>query len=357
MYGTSNYTDKIVQAAAPDALKLKMSGNANLPKGGSLHPLAEELSLIQIASAFNPKERTDHNAQNAQRISGGMASPGFGTAISAAAQTEFQAGYDAAAEHLAGVRIIDAPNYLPYEVRMTDGGLTLELLPENQPLGIEIQKVPNGEFIELDIYAKGGLMTRAEVINDDLSILADTARATGVTAARRHSNLIAEKLESNPTLKDGNPTFIQGQNDLAGQVLSIGALGAAMSLLRSQQSPNGSTAGNKAAVLFVAGDIEAAAYSILNESGLALKIVCLPGLPDGRWYLAASPAVAPTIVTARLKNPGTSFLHTSWHSKFEFDALRIEFAMTTCAAIVSRVGIVRAGGVAPAPAPAPAEGG
>ena len=349
MYGTSNYPDKVIQAAAPDALRLKMSGNANLPKGGSLHPIADDLNLIEIVAAFNPKERTDHNAQNAARISGGMASPAFGTAITAAAQTEFQSGYDAAAEHLAGVRVVDAPNYLPYEVRMTDGGLTLELLPENQPLGIEVQKVPNGEFIVLQDFAKGGLMTRAEVINDDLSILADTARATGVTSARLHSDLIAAKLESNPTLKDGSPTFIQGQNDLAGQVLSLATLGTAMTMLRNQKSPNGSTAGNKAAVLFVAGDIEAAAYSILKESGMALKIVCLPGLPDGRWYLSASPDVSPTVIAARLKNPGTSFLHAAWHSKFDSDALRIEFAMTTAAVIVSRVGIVRAGGVAPAP--------
>ena len=343
-----NYPDKVIQAAAPDALRLKMSGNANLPKGGSLHPIADDLSLIAIVAAFNPKDRTDHNAQNAARIGGGMASPGFGMAITAAAQTEFQAGYDAAAEHLAGVRIVDAPNYLPYEVRMTDGGLTLELLPENQPLGIEVQKVPNGEFIVLENYAKGGLMTRAEVINDDLSILADTARATGVTAARTHSDLIAAKLESNPTLKDGSPTFIQGQNDLAGQVLSLATLGTAMAMLRNQKSPNGSTAGNKASILFCSGSDEAAAYSILKESGLALKIICLPGLPATRWYLAAAPAVAPTIIAARLKNPGSGFLYTLWNSKFSSDALRIEFAMTTCAAIVSRVGIVRAGGTAPA---------
>ena len=349
MYGTSNYPDKVIQAAAPDALRLKMSGNANLPKGGSLHPIADDLNLIEIVAAFNPKERTDHNAQNAARISGGMASPGFGMAITAAAQTEFQSGYDAAAEHLAGVRVVDAPDFKPYKLNMTDGGLTLELLPENQPLGIEVQKVPNGEFIVLQDFAKGGLMTRAEVINDDLSILADTARATGVTSARLHSDLIAAKLESNPTLKDGSPTFIQGQNDFAGQVLSIATLGAAMAALRNQQSPSGAVAGNKAAVLFVAGDIEAVAYSILKDSGMALKIVCLPGLPDGRWYLSASPDVSPTVIAARLKNPGTSFLHAAWHSKFDSDALRIEFAMTTAAVIVSRVGIVRAGGVAPAP--------
>ena len=174
-----------------------------------------------------------------------------------------------------------------------------------------------------------------------------SARATGVTTARTHSNLIAEKLESNPVLRDGLTTFIQGQNDLAGQVLSLATLGTAMAMLRNQKSPNGSTAGNKASILFCSGSDEAAAYSILKESGLTLKIVCLPGLPATRWYLSASPDVSPTVIAARLKNPGASFLHTAWHSKFDSDALRIEFAMTTAAAIVSRVGIVRAGGVAP----------
>ena len=347
MYGTSNFTDKIVQAAAPDALQLKMSGNANLPRGGSMHPVADELNLLQIAAAFNPRDlASDYSSDRMHRATGGVHTAEFGMVISAAANAEFQIGYNTANEFMEGVRVLEVENYRPHEARMTDGGLSLELLPENAKIKQEIQKVPNGEFVILNSYSKAAFMSMMEIINDDASILADTARATGVTTARTHSNLIAEKLESNPVLRDGLTTFIQGQNDLAGQVLSLATLGTAMSLLRSQQSPNGSTAGNKAAILFCSGSDEAAAYSILKESGLALKIICLPALPDGRWYLTASPSIAPTIVTGRLKGD-KSFLHCTSKYKFNLDGLKIDFSMTTCAAIVSRVGIVRAGGVAP----------
>ncbi len=348
MYGTSNFTDKIVQAAAPDALKLKMSGNANLPRGGSMHPVADELSMLQIAAAFNPRDLADdYRDDRIHRANGGIKSAEFGGVITGAAQTEFQAGFDAAAEHLEGVRVLDVENYRPHEARLTDGGLTLELLPEHSKIALEVQKVPNGEFIVLEDYSKAAFMSRMEIINDDMSILSDTAKSTGVTSARLHSNLIAAKLESNPTLKDGSPTFIQGQNDLAGEVLSIAALGSAMSLLRSQQSPNGAIAGNRAAILFVDGSSEASAYSILKESGLTLKIVCLPGLPATRWYLSASPNIAPTIAVARLKG-GKSFLHCTSKYKFDLDGLKIDFFLTSCAAIVSRTGIVRGGGAAPA---------
>jgi hypothetical protein len=138
--------------------------------------------------------------------------------------------------------------------------------------------------------------------NDDVNLLKRIATELGFAASRVESNLATMLLESNPTMGDGLPMF--GDSNIIAAALSGTSFDAALKLLRLQLTPAGNVANNRAAVLAVSAGLELTARSFLHLAGFdEVRVVVLPALPDGRWYVLASPLLSPAIGRLALSGP------------------------------------------------------
>ena len=172
-----------------------------------------------------------------------------------------------------------------------------------------------------DTYGKLLSIDRRDLINDDLSLFEDTARAMGKAAMRKVSDLVYETLLANAGsfFSSGNGNLLDG----ASSALSLDSLSLAIQAMRTQRDAAGNDLDIVPATLLVPPELAVQAKSVLesefiqraaeqptgNSLRRAVALEVEPRLSneakfDGKasgkqWYLFAAPSAAP-LVTAFL---------------------------------------------------------
>ena len=191
------------------------------------------------------------------------------------------------------------------------------------------QIAPGGEFkhgtvgewsmqYRVDTFGRMLEIDRRDLVNDDLSVFADTAAALGRAAMRRLSDLVYEVLLANAGgfFSAGNGNFFDG----ADSALSFDGLAKAILLLRSQRDDEDNDLDLKPATLLVTPELETTARALLNSEFIqraenvptgnslrqAVNLEVEPRLANTakfgsaastkHWYLFAAPSFAPMIV-------------------------------------------------------------
>ena len=117
-----------------------------------------------------------------------------------------------------------------------------------------------------------------------------------------------------------------------------------MKALRLQPSAAGNLANLPAFAIAVAAGLELTARTLLTLGGMnEVKVVCLPWLADGRWYLFADPAKAP--VVGRLVLPGTKAPITVGPvpNPRNYDGVLLKATADLGVVACGRIGVVRGG--------------
>lgn len=332
--------------ALPDALAERWGNKPRLA-----HPLAQDLletPLSRVALAcgeatYVARGGRPSHVKDIAVMGLGMGSSDFKNAISNAARKLAVARYDAFAEHLLLCADQEVRNFHPVDFPGADVDLNLEVVEERMPRKQMRFVDVAGQTGQLATYAREILISREVIVNDDVQMLGGTFGAIGAAAARIEAQMVANLLEANLTLADGQPMF--GSENIVASALNATSLDAAMAALRTQTTPAGNLANHRAHVLTVAAGLELSARTLLHSAGLDLPVVCLPWLAAGRWYLQASPTIAPVVGRLLLAgNPtGRSIIVGSGKTPPNVDGFVLAAAADLGVVALGRVGIVRGG--------------
>lgn len=331
-----------VLAAAPDAIQLAAGIAVNHP-----HPLAEGLTLLQIAYAAGARVREPRPGEADMQVSArGMSSLEFGGVLTTAFKAHTIAAYDAqAADHLQFGSIIEVPNFHAAEVGSHDTDIDLEQVDE-------LAEIKSGGFatltagaapVRLTQYARRLLVSREAIINDQSRVLAQVVAGAGASAGRLESRLVARALENPPALDDGLPVFGADHGNVVEQALGAEALGAAMAALRTQLTSNGQRANLRARHIITAPELEFLARKLARDAGLDVSVSVLADLPARRWYVLADKVAAPVVGLLRLAGTKNPVRVEARKTPFEMDGNLIQVAADFGVCLLRRVGIVRGG--------------
>ena len=213
----------------------------------------------------------------------------------------------------------------------TSSSIRLGELGRLQPLTEQgefqhVGRAEEAEELKIGTYGAALHISRKLLIDDDLSLLADTSQAFGVAAAQTEADLLVALFSDNPMMKDGTTVFHASRGNLmagGGAGTGLGDTGAASflaqarSALRAVKGVDGKTiVGAAPKYLLVGPDSEDAALRLLTETtparasdvntlaGVA-ELIVDPRIPGEDWYLLADPARMPGIVIAYLASaPG-----------------------------------------------------
>lgn len=181
----------------------------------------------------------------------------------------------------------------------------------------EIKHVALGEAtytVQAKTFGKMAVMTRQDVINDDLQAFATIFSEFGQLAAMKIAAEVFNTLAAAGTFfHNNNSNLLTG----ADSALTFDAYGAAVAKLRSQTDGDGNPIDLEPGVLLVPPQLEGTARSILNSTAVvggvdpvvgaanpwigSAKLGVEPRLTDAdQWYLFAEPEFAPALVVAFL---------------------------------------------------------
>lgn len=210
---------------------------------------------------------------------------------------------------------------------------------------------------KIDTYGKLPSLDRRSVIDDDLSLFEDSARAMGKAAMRKLADLVYTTLLGNAGgfFSSGNGNLIDGTDS----ALSLHSLSEAIQAMRTQRDSEGNDLDILPSTLVVPPQLAEQAKSVL-ESEFIQRVAEMPtgnslrravGLEveprpsnagkfgsaasPGHWYLFAAPSAAP-MVTAFLngkQEPTVEYfgldsqpdrLGVSWRVYFDFGAAFVD---------------------------------
>ena len=188
--------------------------------------------------------------------------------------------------------------------------------------GGEIKHGTVGEWFaeyQVDTFGKMLSIDRRDIINDDLSVFDETARALGRAAMRKLSDLVYQVLLANAGafFDAANGNYLDG----AGSALSFDALASAITLMLVQRDDEGNDLDLRPATLLVPPELQTSAKALLesefiqqiaertptgNSLRQAVTIEVEPRLSnttkfgaaasDKHWYLFANPLAVPMVV-------------------------------------------------------------
>jgi len=313
------------------------------------HPFAEELArspLSKLAHACGLRKRPDlQDKPMSHLIALGMGTSDFSKALADGTKQLAFRRFDTQAQHRTFCSEIELTDFRPVE--SVDIDTSLDLGKPLSDLGEFTFGTANdyhGNNIALRTYGKILPFSRQMVVNDNIGAIKSIVANGGAAAARTEARLVAEALESNNPMADGGLPFHATYVNIQAAPLDHSTLGQAVAKLRLQATPEGNRADFSAAHLVVAADIEYAARKLVHESGASIAVSSLANLPDGRWYLLASPEVAQTITVGTLKGSARPItVEQRAVSAFENDSTAIRIRADLAAALQSRVGIIRGG--------------
>lgn len=192
------------------------------------------------------------------------------------------------------------------------------------------------EKYQLITYGRIIGVTRQLLINDDLSAFTRIPALFGAAAADLESDLVYDKLTSNPVMADGFALFSAQHGNLgAAAAIDIDGLSAARESMRFQKGLAGRFINVRPAYLIVGPKNETAAAQYLsnsfvpNTSGTInpfssanLTLVVDPRIEDDKWYMAAAPSQIDTIEYCYLE--GESGVAIDTRMGFDVDGMEIK---------------------------------
>lgn len=327
-----------VLAAASDAIALRAGATLKQP-----HPLASHLTLSQIAFAAGAQARQPQPAENARAVMGrGMGTADFSRVLAAGVAQVTIKTYSSQAEHLGFCAVQSVQDFQPAELPALDADIALEALAEGSEITRGYAFLTAGATqVRLNTFGRAIVLSRDAIINDQTDAIGKIFGSLGLSGARLEARLVAEELERNPILDDGQVAFDTSHGNVLPWALSPANIGAAMALLRNQTTAAGTKADLAAKHLIVSPDLEFIARQYVKEAGVDLTVSTLAYLPPTRWYLTAEPAISPTIAVLRLRDAKTPVRVEQKRRPFDIDGAAVKVTADLGACLLSRVGIVR----------------
>lgn len=335
-----------VLAAVPDAVALAMGTHAVR----NPHPFATLLAGSPLRSAafaagqiLSPRRPGEAEAAVVGR---GLRTQDFASAIAAGVQAEARRRFDLQAQHTGAVSVVEVTRLgEPEPVGAIDLSVPFEDVGDGLEYKTSMGALRDGETITVSSLGRLIGITREAVFNDSLGLIEDAIAATGVAAARHEARLVAAALETTGNLSDGTAVFdaaLHGNVSAAGGVLSSATVADCMRLLRLQLAADGEALNAAAAFLIVSPLNELAAWQIVSYSRLPVEVLVLTGIDPTRFYLVASKDVHRNIAVARLEGAAHPLAVEAVRTPISYDGAILRVRFDTGAAMVGRLGIVRA---------------
>lgn len=313
------------------------------------HPLAEDIArapLSKLAHACALLQRPDlHDKPLNQLIALGMGTSDFSKALADGTRAIARRRFDDQAQHRSFCSEIELIDFRPMESIDIDSSLDLgNPIAETGEFSYGTATDYAGNKIALQTYGRILAFSRKVVVNDNIGAIKSIVANSGAAAGRTEARLVAEALESNKSMSDGGVPFHATYNNVVAAAFDQTVLSQAIAKLRVQATPEKNYADFPAAHLVVAADIEFAARKLIHESGVGISVSALANLPDGRWYLLASPDMAQTIAVGKLKGSASPVgVEMRAVRPIESDATAIRLRADLAASLMSRIGIIRGG--------------
>jgi HK97 family phage prohead protease len=233
-----------------------------------------------------------------------------------------------------------------------------------------------GQSFTAKRYARGLVMTRESMVNDDLRAFEVAARGFAQSALRLEADLVYQQITTNPTMADGGALFnatavttvgghanlLTGATTAFDATNALVALAAARAAMRKQKDPAGhGYLDVKPAYLLLPVGMETLAESIVsslsridgsnatvNNPGWIrnLTIVTDPRLDAHNaayWYIAASSQQVDTVEVCHLEGTNQGFTATE-EVDFNTDNLAIKATWEGTASVVDWAGLLRSNG-------------
>lgn len=176
------------------------------------------------------------------------------------------------------------------------------------------------EVYAIGTFARGVVITREMIINDDLGAINQIFRGIGTQAAVLENKTVYTILNTNPNMSDGVALFHASHGNLAGTgaVIGVDSVGAGRAAMMVQKGLDGVTPLNiaprflivpaaiatKAEAFVTAGNVIYTKQADVNPFAGRLEVVSdamLDGTSATAWYLAADSMLVPTIEYAYLE--------------------------------------------------------
>lgn len=310
-----------------------------------MHPLAATLSLRKAVALIGQSLLGEH--ENQQHAFGrGLGSSDFGELLVQGAAPATLATFELAAQHRAFCSIVPVRSFHPEPVIALEAdSAPLEPLSELQQLAVS-PLLPNAagpHDVALRTFGRIVAVSRELVINGDLAQVLSSLKNVAASAARQEAAILAKTLESNIAMSDGQPMFDEQFKNVHASAFDAAALGAAVAMLRTQPTASGQLAGLSARYLVVAPDLEFSARQLVHESGVQIEVQALAGLPDGRWFLLASPDVCPVIGLLQLSRQRATVRVGRLKYAIESDSIPLCVTADLGCTWLRRTGVVKGG--------------
>lgn len=333
-----------VVAAAVDAIAMGMGMDVE-----RAHPLARvicedgALPTIAFAAGLRNGRGLDSGGRTGV-MSSGIWTGDFRDALGQAGLQVTLATYGKQAQHLAFCGVVEAKNYLPFDVP----GLGLEVSPQLLGPNAQItwgtvESVGGAQGIRLGRYGRLFGVTRTAVVNNEVLEIGRMFAAYGAATSRLEARLVAATLEAPANMDDGQPVFHADHGNLATPgAFDEDALNEAIRLLRRQRAPGGEYADLELRHLVVEPELEATARRVIREAAMDVQVAAMADLPAGRWYALADQKLAPTIAVVRLLGAQKPLrVESRPKDAIHIDGVAVKGVADLGAAMLGRVGIVR----------------
>ncbi len=240
------------------------------------------------------------------------------------------------------------------------------LLPKPEAASITYGSLSDGaEPIQLATYARGLVLTREAMVNDDLNAFATIITGAAAAAARTERDLVFGLLISNPNLADGSPLFHADRNNLLDTHTALSQLGlsALRTAMRRQKDVNGGYVLTIPKFLIVSVREETTAEQLIasvttriDATGESqspawinkLRVIADPRLDDAPldqgvtmlpYYLLSEPGAAPVISLAFLNDQRSPAVEQE--SDFDHDVMKFKIRFDVGVGAVGWAGAVR----------------
>lgn len=332
-----------ILAALPDALRLAAGERVSHP-----HPLVDQVNMrsaAQAAAAVVFPGRPFSSDQSA--LSAGMGTFEFSKSLVTATEPRVIVAFDALAEHRRFCAQLPAKDFRPVELANFD--VLVQPLPVGESGEVTAGHVMVGPGVPdavLVRHARTVVFRRREIINDRFDLLMALGQQVGASGARLEASHVVAALATNPTLADGGPFFDAARNNVVAAALDATTLAQAMSALRNQTVAGGDKAGLALAHLAVEPALEYSTLKLLRDVGLEgrVSVSVLTGLPTGRWFAFADPAIAPSVaVVTRRDERGIPIRIEPAKAPLRIEGTVFLVTAEVGAALAAPIGIVKGG--------------
>ncbi len=355
--GFGGYGGDHFMKAATDALVVRMGGKVKDP-----HPAVrdfQDASLSGMAAlCLNASGHSTFGRSRAQIIKMAMTTSDFPDLLANTANKSLTTRFEAMTEHR---QLCETATLVDFK---TASAVNLSFMPglQEKKEGGEIKygSLSDGaESYKLATYARGLVLTREALINDDLNAFGAITANAANSAARLERDLVFGVLTANSAMSDSVALFHANHSNLDSNAhgVDIAGLNAARVLMRKQQDSSGGYVLTDPRFIVcpfaLEADAEALTASLTYRPGSntelqtpawvkSLAVVSDPRLDAASasvWYLLSNPLVAPVIRLGYLN--GATSPAVEQEGDFDTDVMKFKIRFDVCAAAVGWAGGVK----------------